>query len=111
VISGHREDLLALNPSPISVDPCLASHTKITQEIKNIIGFHGRIQSFDNCLVHLFDGRERAAAVANDIRVSEMEVGGEPGICHSLKLKRMSTFHFCPLVMNNQENWTDALET
>lgn len=67
--------------------PVSGFHTKITQEIKNIIGFHGRIQPFDNCLVHLFDGRERAAAVADDDRVSEVEVGGEPSVWHSLRRK------------------------
>jgi hypothetical protein len=111
LISGYRNDLLALNPAPISTNSCLASHAKITQEIKNIIGFHGRIQPFDNLLVHLFGGRERATAVADDIRVSEVEVGGEPSVWHSLKLTRMSTFHLCPLGMDNQNNWTDAIET
>ena len=67
--------------------PVSGFHTKITQEIKNIIGFHGRIQPFDNCLVHIFDGRERAAAVADDDRVSEVEVGGEPSVWHSLRRK------------------------
>src|SRR5258705_4889316 len=67
--------------------PLSGFHTKITQEIKNIIGFHGRIQPFDNCLVHLFDGRERAAAVADDDRVSEVEVGGGPSVWHSLRRK------------------------
>jgi hypothetical protein len=51
----------------------------------------------------LLRGRERPTAVAADIGVSEMEVGGEPSVWHSLKLKRVSTFHFCPLVTDNQE--------
>jgi len=87
VISGHREDLLAFNPSAISADPYLVSHAKITQEIKNVIGFHGRIQPFDNCLIHLFDGRERPIAVADDVGVTEMEVCAEPRIWHSLRRK------------------------
>jgi hypothetical protein len=92
VISRHRKDLPALNPSPIRPNPRLASHTKITQEIKNIIEFHGRIQPVDNCLVHLFGGRKRPTAVADDIGVSEMEIGGEPRAWHRLNLKR------CPLL-------------
>jgi hypothetical protein len=69
LICGHGEDLFAMNSSAISKDPLLGSHIKITQEIKNIIAFHGRIQPFDNCLIHLFDGRERAIASLREPRI------------------------------------------
>src|SRR5690348_9235803 len=88
MISGHSEDLIAADSVSVCGNPRLASHTKITQEVQNVIGFHGRIQSFENRLIHLSDSREGPTAVADDIGVSKMEVSREPSAWHTPRLNR-----------------------
>jgi hypothetical protein len=55
---------------------------KISQKVKHVICADKLVQVGENRRVHLFDRRERTAAVANDIAMPEMKVGRKPGIDH-----------------------------
>jgi hypothetical protein len=55
---------------------------KISQKVKHVICADKLVQVGENGSVHLFDGRERTAAVANDVAMPEMKVGRKPVIDH-----------------------------
>ena len=53
---------------------------KVAEEIKHIIRFHRSIQALQDGRVHLLRICERTIAVANDVEVPKVKVGGEPNI-------------------------------
>jgi hypothetical protein len=65
VIAGERTDLPVTNLLAVLQNPCLASDTEISQEIKSVIRLHRSIQAFKDRLIHLVDTSKRAIAVAN----------------------------------------------
>ena len=59
-----------------------STKAKISQKVKHVICADKLVQVGENRRVHLFDRRERTAAVANDIAMPEMKVGRKLGIDH-----------------------------
>jgi hypothetical protein len=53
VIAGYREDLLAANLLAVLQNACLASDAEIPEEVENVIGLHGGVQTFEDHLIHL----------------------------------------------------------
>lgn len=48
MIAGYRKDLLAANLLAELQNPCLASDAEISEEVENVIGLHGGVQTFDD---------------------------------------------------------------
>ncbi len=59
-----------------------SAHAKVSEEIEHVIRFHRSIQALQDDRVHLLRAHERTIAVANDVEVPKVKVGGEPNIGH-----------------------------
>ena len=82
VISVDEVDRLAGNLIAIEGNCFWSSHAEVPEEIEHVIRLHRRVQALDDRLVHLLRVREWTVAVANDVEVPEMKVGGKPGVSH-----------------------------
>jgi hypothetical protein len=67
---------------PIPAGLIRFANAEISRKVKHFIGADKLVQVGENGRVHLFGGRERTAAVANDIAMPEMKVERKPGIDH-----------------------------
>ena len=84
VIAGQRKDLLAANLPTVLQDPRLASDTEIPEEVENVIGLHGDVQTFEDRFIDLLGISKRAIAVADYVVVSKMKICCEPCIPHNV---------------------------
>ena len=82
VISVDEVDRLTGNLLSIGRYGFGSAHTKVSEKIENIIRLHRSIQSLQDGRVHLLRVGERTVAVANDVEVPKVEVGGEPNVGH-----------------------------
>ncbi len=82
MIAGYRKDLVAANLLAVLQNPCLASDAEIPEEVENVIGLHGGVQTFEDRLIHLLGISKRAIAVADYVAMPEMKICGEPYIRH-----------------------------
>jgi regulator of RNase E activity RraB len=82
MVSLDKMDRLAVQALAIGRDLFDAAHAEITEEIQRVVWLDTLIHTIHDARVHLFRGRERSIAVANDVEVPEMEVGREPSISH-----------------------------
>jgi hypothetical protein len=82
VISVDEVDRLAGNLIAIDGNCLWSSHAEVPEEIEHVIRLYRRIHALDNSRVHFLRVRERTLAVANDVEVPEMEVGGKPSVSH-----------------------------
>lgn len=78
MIPQYKVDPLATNRLPISQRDLGSTYAKIAQEVEFIFRLDAFVDASKNFLVHFTGTCERASTVANDIGVSEMEVGCEP---------------------------------
>src|ERR1700722_21009427 len=76
VIYVYEVDLLAANLIAIEGNCFWSSHAEVPEEIEHVVRLHRRIHEFEDRLVHLLRVREWTVAVANDVEVPEMKVGG-----------------------------------
>ena len=82
MVSLDKMDRLAVQAFAIGRDLFDAAHAEITEEIQRVVCLDTLVHPIHDARVHLFRGRERSIAVANDVEVPEMEVGREPSISH-----------------------------
>ena len=83
VVAFYKMDCLARQPFSISSYLLLSSHTEVAEKLEDIVRLCARIHSLYNHIVHLLCVSKGAVAVANDIEMSEVEVGSKPEITHN----------------------------
>ena len=87
MVSLNKMDRLAVQALAIGRDLFDAAHAEIAKEIQRVVWLDTLVHPIHDARVHLFRGRERSIAVANDVEVPEMEVGREPSISHIFIMK------------------------
>ena len=87
MVSLNKMDSLAVQTLAIGSDFFNAAHAEITDEIQYVIWLDALVHPIHDARIHLFRGRERSIAVANDVEVPEVEIGREPSISHIFIMK------------------------
>jgi hypothetical protein len=82
MVSLDKMDRLAVQALAIGRDFFNASHAKIPEKIERIVWLDVRVHPIHDARIHLFRVLKRTIAIANDVEVSEVKIGCEPGIGH-----------------------------
>src|SRR6266576_1902978 len=93
VISGNPKYFLAANLLSKLRSSRFRPHTKIPQEVQNVIRFYASVQAFNNRMIHLLNGFKRAIAVPNNVLVPQMKISSEPNVCHELLFWTWNSAH------------------
>jgi len=104
VIAFSKVNCPARQPLPIGGYLFCLSHAEVAEKIEDVIRLDTRIHTVRNRIVHLLRVCERTVAVSNDVEVSEVEVGREPNVTHSLFSSVISPYF-------NATNWLDRAVT
>lgn len=84
VVAFDEVDCFAVDPLAIGRDLFDSPQAEISKEIEHVIRLHTFVQTVCDHLVHFLSSRKGTIAVPNDIEVTEVKVGCEPNIAHSL---------------------------
>jgi len=87
MVSLDKMDRLAVQALAIGRHLFNAAHAKIPKEIERIVWLDVRVHPIRDARIHLFRVLKRTIAIANDVEVSEVKIGCEPGIGHVLIMK------------------------
>jgi hypothetical protein len=82
VISVDEVDRLTGNLLTIGRYGFRSAHAKVAEELEHVIWLHRIIPALQDGPVHLLRIREWTIAVANDVEVPKVKVGGKPNIGH-----------------------------
>src|ERR1035437_818429 len=93
-------DRLALQALTIGRHLFNAAHAKIPKKIERIVWLDVRVHPIRDARIHLFRALKRTIAIADDVEVSEVEIGCEPRIGHRPIMKdRLQKRPLCPARM------------
>ena len=107
MVSLNKMDRLAVQALAIGRHLFNAAHAKIPQKIERVVWLDVRVHPIHDVRIHLFRARKRTIAIADDVEVSEVKIGCEPGIGHVPIMKdRWLKQLLCPVRMN-AENLCD----
>ena len=95
MIAFNEMDSFAVQTLAIGCNLFDAAHAEIAEKIQRVVWLNALVQSIRDARIHLFRCRERSIAVANDIEMTEVKVGREPSVSHTLIMKQ--TIHKRPL--------------
>src|ERR1035437_6878573 len=87
MVSLNKLDRLAVQALAIGRHLFNARHAKIPKEIERLVLLDVRVHPIRDARIHLVRVLKRTIAIANDIEVSEVKIGCEPGIGHVLIMK------------------------
>ena len=104
MIAFNEMDLFAVQTLAIGRDLFDAAHAETAEEIQRVVWLDTLVHPIHDARVHLFRGRERSIAVANDIEMPEVIVGREPSVSHNLIMKQ--PIHNRPLCRARIQNQT-----
>jgi hypothetical protein len=79
--------LFAIQTLAIGCDLLNAVHAKAPKKIQHVVWPNAHVHPIHYTHIHLFRGRERTIASANDIEAPKVKVGREPSISHILIMK------------------------
>jgi len=82
MVSLDKMDRLAVQTLAISRHLFNAAHAKIPKKIERIVWLDVRVHPIRDARIHLFRVRKRTIAIADDVEVPEVKIGGEPRIGH-----------------------------
>ena len=82
VISRHRKDLLAANLLAVLQRFRLAPDAEIPEEIEDVIGLNGGVETVEDRLIHFLDDSKRSIAVTDYVAMPEMKIRREPYVRH-----------------------------
>ena len=101
MVSLNKMDRLAVQALAIGRHLFNSAHAKIPKEIERIVWLDVRVHPIRDVRIHLFRARKRTIAIADDVEVPEVKIGGEPRIGHvSIMKDRLPKRLPCPAVMN-----------
>jgi hypothetical protein len=87
MVSLDKIDRLAVQTLAICRHFFNASHAKISKKIERIVWLDVRVHPIRDARIHLFRVLKRTIAIENDVEVSEVKIGCEPGIGHVFIMK------------------------
>jgi hypothetical protein len=112
MVSFDKMYRLAVQPLAIGRDFFNAAHAKVPKEIERIVWLDLRVHPIRYARIHLFRVLKRTIAIANDVEVSEMKIGCEPGIGHVPIMKdRLPWRLLCPARMQTRAVENIAVRT
>jgi hypothetical protein len=82
MVSLDKMDRLAVQELAIRSHLLNASHAKIPKKIERIVWLDVCVHPIRDARIHLFRVLKRTLAIADDVEVSEVKIGCEPGIGH-----------------------------
>ena len=82
VISRHRKDFLAANLLAVLQRFRLAPDAEIPEEIEDVIGLNGGVETVEDRLIHFLDPSKRSITVADYVAMTEMKIGRTPYVRH-----------------------------
>jgi hypothetical protein len=82
MVSLNKMDRLAVQELAIGRHLFNAAHAEIPKKIERIVWFDVRVHPIRDARIHLFRVLKRTIAIADDVEVSEVKIGCEPGIGH-----------------------------
>ena len=82
VISRHRKDFLAANLLAVLQRFRLALDAEIPEEIEDVIGLNGGVETVEDRLIHFLDASKRSITVTDYVAMPEMKVRREPYVWH-----------------------------
>jgi hypothetical protein len=82
VISRHRKDFLAANLLAVLQSFRLAPDAEIPEEIEDVIGLNGGVETVEDRLIHFLDASKRSITVADYVAMTEMKIGRKPSVRH-----------------------------
>jgi hypothetical protein len=87
MVSLNKMDRFAVQALAVGRDLFNAAHAKIPKKVECIVWLDVRVHPIRDARIHLFRVLKRTIAIANDVEVSEVKIGCEPGIGHVLIMK------------------------
>ena len=82
VIARHRKDLPAANLLAVLQSPHLAPDAEIPEEIEDVIGLSGVVETVEDRSIHFLDALKRSITVADYVAMPEMKIRSEPYVRH-----------------------------
>jgi len=82
VISRHRKDLLAANLLAVLQRFRLAPDAEIPEEIEDVIGLSGVVETVEDRSIHFLDDLKRSITVADYVAMTEMKICRKPYVRH-----------------------------
>ena len=82
VVSLDKMDGLAVQALAIGRHLFNAAHAEVSKEIQRIVWLDVRVHPIRDVSIHLFRALKRTIAIADDVEVPEVKIGGEPRIGH-----------------------------
>jgi hypothetical protein len=82
VISRHRKDLLAANLLAVLQRFRLAPDAEIPEEIEDVIGLSGVVETVEDRSIHFLDALKRSITVADYVAMTEMKICRKPYVRH-----------------------------
>jgi len=82
VIARHRKDFLAANLLAVLQRFRLALDAEIPEEIEDVIGLNGGVETVEDRLIHFLDASKRSITVADYVAMTEMKIGRTPYVRH-----------------------------
>ena len=82
VISRHRKDFLAANLVAVLQRFRLAPDAEIPEEIEDVIGLNGGVETVEDRLIHFLEASKRSITVADCVAMPEMKIHREPYVRH-----------------------------
>jgi len=82
VISRHRKDYLAANLLAVLQRFRLALDAEIPEEIEDVIGLNGGVETVEDRLIHFLDASKRSITVADYVVMPEMKIRREAYVRH-----------------------------
>ena len=83
MVSLNKMDRLAVQAHAIGRHLFSIAHAEIPKEIERIVWLDVRVHPICDVRIHLFRGRKRTIAIADDVEVPEVKIGREPRIGHT----------------------------
>ena len=87
MVSLNKMDRLAVQALPIGRHLFNTAHAEVSKEIQRIVWLDVRVHPIRDMRIHLFRGRKRTIAIADDVEVPEVKIGREPRIGHTPIMK------------------------
>src|SRR4051794_5517338 len=82
VVTLDEEDVLAADSTAVREGVLPVSAAEVAEKVNRVSLGDASIQPCEYLVVHVGYSRERPVAVANDVLMSEVKVGGEPDLRH-----------------------------
>ena len=82
MITRHRKNFLASNLLAALRSRRLAPDAEIPEEIEDVIGLNGGVETVEDRLIHFLDASKRSITVTDYVAMPKMKIRGEPYVRH-----------------------------